>query len=157
MPASRLLAWLTAASAFLLAGCGDPYAGREPVSGTVTLKGEPLKDAIIQFQPLGGQDTVGGCNVDGGKFELAKEHGLKPGKYLVRITAGDGVTPASRNEEDVAGPGGNTNIVSEDRIPPEWSDQSKQEVEVKAGGKNEFTFAIPNVREVKKKKPAAKR
>lgn len=157
MTASRLSTRVAALSAFLLAGCGDPYAGREPVSGTVTLKGEPLKEAIIQFEPLGGQDTVGGCNVEGGKFAIGKEHGLKPGKYLVRITAGDGVTPTNLNEDEAAGPGGNTNIVSEDRIPPEWSDQSKQEVEVKAGGTNEFTFAIPNVREVKKKKPAAKR
>lgn len=135
--------------AALLAGCHDPYAGREPVSGTVTLKGEPLKEGSIQFYPLDNQDTSGGCGVADGKFRLDRKDGLKPGKYQVRLTAGDGKTPA--NEEEVAGPGGNTNIVSVDLIPPDWSEDSKQQVEVKAGQANEFTFAVPNTRDPKRK------
>lgn len=137
-------------AALFIVGCGDDYAGREAVSGTVTLKGEPLKQGSIQFQPADGQDTIGGCGIVDGKFSIARRDGLKPGKYVVRITSGDGVTLA--NEDDAGGPGGSTNIVSFDRIPDDWNTASKQQIEVKAGDKNEFPFAIPNAREPKKKR-----
>ncbi len=39
-----------------------------------------------------------------------------------------------------------------DRIPDDWNVASKQQIEVKAGGKNDFPFAIPNAREPKKKR-----
>lgn len=132
-----------------LIGCADDYAGREPVSGTVTLKGEPLSHASISLVPLENQDTQAGCEVSGGRFDIPRKDGLKPGKYLVRVTAGDGKTPA---DDEAAGPGGNTNIVSVDLIPADWSEASKQEVVVKAGEKNVFTFAIPDKRVLKQPK-----
>lgn len=132
------------------AGCGKDD-GRIAVSGTVTLKGEPLKDGSIRFEPKENQGTENGAPIANGQFTLDRNDGLKPGKYLVRITSGDGVTRIG-SEEDAAGPGGNTNIVSEDLIPLEWGQQSTQVVEVKAGQPNEFKFDIPNARETKKKK-----
>jgi hypothetical protein len=77
---------------------------------------------------------------------------LKPGKYLVRLTSGDGKTIArvgvreDKNppKELAAAPGGSTNIVSMDRIPEEWNIRSKQEREVKANGVNRFDFDIPS-------------
>ena len=135
--------------AAILSGCSDPYAGREAVSGSVTLEGQPLNDATILFDPVDGQDTASGAAVENGAYKVERAAGLKPGKYRVRITAGDGKTPT--NEEEAGGPGG-TNIVSMDRIPPEYNEQTQQQVEVKAGGPNKFDFAIPKARPIRKGK-----
>ena len=130
-------------------GCGDNAGGRLAVSGTVSLVGAPIKDGSIRFLPQDGQGTENGCGIVDGKFKLDKKDGLRPGKYFVRVTAGDGKTLV---DAEAGGPGGSTNIVSIDLIPPEWAENSKQQIEVKLGDKNEFKFEIPNIREVKKKR-----
>ncbi len=71
-------------------GCGGTD-GKLPVSGTITLKGEPLDDGIIEFSSA---ETRTGANIIKGKYEVPAENGLKPGTYKVSITAGDGRTPA---------------------------------------------------------------
>lgn len=121
-----------------LFGCagGDP---RVAVSGTVTLKGAPLKAGSITFEPAEGTDSRGGAGITDGKFEIPKTHGLKPGKYLVRVTAGDGKTPAN---DEAGGPGGSTNIVSKELVPADWNTNSKQQVTVTKEGPNAFTFDI---------------
>jgi hypothetical protein len=136
--------------AVLMTGCSDPYAGRLAVSGTVKLKGELLKSGIIAFEPLEKQDTASGAPIDKGSYNIPRDKGLKPGKYRIRVTAGDGVTPAmipgaaagKNNEEEAAGPGRGTNIISKDLIPPSWGSNSQQEVTV-AEGKTRFDFDIP--------------
>src|SRR3954469_7564615 len=86
-------ALVTAVGLAALAGCGESTDGRQEVSGTVKLKGEPIKDgAIIMFEPLENQGTGGNATVTGGAFLIPRANGLKPGKYLVRVTAGDGKT-----------------------------------------------------------------
>jgi uncharacterized protein (DUF2141 family) len=128
--------------ATLLTGCGDQYAGRYAISGKVTVKGEKLKDGQIIFVPLDKSvGTESGAPIKDGEYEIKRMNGLKPGKYLVRITHGDGKTPP--NMEEAGNPGGSTNIVSFDLIPPEFGIRSTQEVEVKDSGKNEFNFEIP--------------
>src|SRR5262245_26261288 len=139
-------------AAFLLPGCGDQYAGRKAVSGKVTIKGEALKAGSIQFVPLENQGTQSGAGIKDGVYEIDRKGGLKPGKYLVRITAGDGVTLYNPPEAEAAGPGGNTNIVSFDIIPDDYGSNSKQQIEVTDSGDNKFDFAIPNA-----KTPPAKR
>jgi hypothetical protein len=127
------------AALVVLAGCSDQYKGRSAISGKVQLKGQPIKEGSISFEPLEGQDTRGGAPISNGAYEIPRPNGLKPGKYLVRVTAGDGKTPA---DDEAAGPGGNTNIVSKDLVPPEWNVRSKQEVTVKADEPNKFDFDI---------------
>ena len=131
-----------------LAGCSDPYAGRMEITGAVTLQGRPLKEGSILFEPLDGQGTQSGTGISNGEYKIPRSSGLKPGKYLVRITAGDGKTPVN---EETAAPGGSTNIVSVDLIPDDWSTKSKHQVEVKSSGGNQFDFAVPNVNTRKKK------
>lgn len=123
------------------AGCSDPYAGRLEVTGAVKLAGQPLKDGSITFIPLEKQQTQSGAAITNGEYRIPPS-GLMPGKYLIQITAGDGRTPAN---EEVAAPGGSTNIVSVDQVPEEWNVKSKQEREVKASSPNRFDFEIPNV------------
>jgi hypothetical protein len=74
---------------------------------------------------------------------IPRENGLKPGKYLVRVTAGDGITPVNTLDPELGpGPTGSTNIVSKDLVPPEWNAKSKQQVTVTKEGPNTFDFDI---------------
>jgi hypothetical protein len=123
----------------LFLGC-ENYGGRQAVSGQITLEAQPLKQGIIMFTPLDGQGTPSGAPITDGNYSVPRQNGLKPGKYLVKITAGDGKTP--NTEEEIAGPG-STNIVSVDLVPEDWNTKSKQEIEVKSSGPNKFDFAIP--------------
>jgi hypothetical protein len=123
-----------------LAGCGDPYKGRVAVNGTVRLKGQPLNDAFLSFTPLEGQDTQAQVLVNDGKFRIARETGLLPGKYLIRVSAGDAKTPYK--SDGPPGPGGG-NIVSKELVPADWNIDSKQERTVTKEGPNNFDFDIP--------------
>jgi hypothetical protein len=136
--------------AAIVAGCSDPYGGRKEVSGTVTLQGQPVKDGSIIFYPLDSKETQGGAQIVQGEYMMTRQNGLKPGKYLVRLTAGDGKTRAEG--EQIAGPGGSTNIVSMDLIPEDWNIKSKHEVEIKPDGTNRFDFDVPNVNTAKRRR-----
>jgi hypothetical protein len=131
-----------------IVGCSDdPYKGRSPVSGSVKLKGQPLKEGIVMFEPMEGQDTGTNAPVVDGLFEIPREGGLKAGKYLVRVTSGDGKTATNPVDDDnPPGPTGGTNIVSKDLVPASWNTRSKQEVTVKADGPNKFDFDIKDVK-----------
>jgi hypothetical protein len=134
----------------ILSGCSDPFAGRQAVSGTVNFKGGPLKTGIIMFEPQDKQDTSAGAPIEKGSYSIPRQKGLKPGKYLVRISAGDGITPArlgtGKNKEDIqeaAGPGGSKNIISKELIPITWNAASQQVVTIEAGNANQKNFDIP--------------
>jgi hypothetical protein len=128
----------------LLAGCGDKYGGRVEVAGTVKLKGQPLKAGILMFEPVGGQGTSATASIIDGNYKLPRESGLKPGKYLIRVTSGDGKTPANLNPDEPPGPGGKgTNIVSKELVPPEWNVRSKQEREVTSDNPNKLVLFVP--------------
>jgi hypothetical protein len=55
------------AFALVLGGCGNRQ-DRHEVAGAVTLRGRPLDDGIIQFDPLDGQATGGGAQIVQGKY-----------------------------------------------------------------------------------------
>ena len=125
----------------VLAGCGNRYGGRQEILGTVKLKGQPLDQGVIDFIPISGDGaTKEGALIANGSYHIDREHGLLPGKYRVVITSGDGRTPA--NTDEPPGPSG-ANIISKDRIPPDYNINSKVEVEVKEKGPNVFDFDIP--------------
>ena len=124
-------------------GCSDSSPGRFEVSGKVLLKNQPLKTGIVMFEPLDGQDTAGNVMLDGGEYTIPREHGLKAGKYRVRVTAGDGKTAVNPvNPDEPPGPGGGSNVISKELVPPSWNIQSKQEVTVTPNGPNTFDFDI---------------
>jgi hypothetical protein len=129
----------------LCAGCGESFGNRQEISGTVKLKGELLDEGVIEFHPLAGGSgdvTKSGALITKGAYKIAPVDGLVPGKYRVTITSGDGRTPAGAPDDAPPGPTG-ANIVSKDRIPPEYNVKSKQEVEVKSGQPNVFNYDIP--------------
>jgi hypothetical protein len=136
---------LLAASGWILAlvcvaGCGKgDSSGRVAISGSVTFQGKPLDQGTIQFTSAdpGGKQAISGGMIKDGKFGLPADKGVPPGKYRVRITSTDaGAAAAPAMPGDPA-------PVAKERIPPEYSSpDSKQEVTVTAGGKNEFQFDV---------------
>ena len=128
----------------VLVGCSNSSNGRMEVSGTVKLKNQVLKTGVVIFEPLDGQDTASNIPLYDGEYLIAREYGLKPGKYLVRVTAGDGKTPVNPIDPDAGpGPTGGTNIISKELVPKDWNVNSKQQVTVTQEGPNKFDFDIP--------------
>jgi len=138
-PLSLLLIF---AAAVLLAGCSDATSGRMEITGAVKLVGQPIQEGTIVFKPLENQDTQSGAQIIKGEYKVPRQQGLKPGKYLVQISSGDGRTPF--NLQDGVAPGPSANLTSLDRVPDDWNIRSKREVEVKSSGPNKFDFEIPN-------------
>lgn len=68
-------------------GCSDT-GGRQGVSGTAYLDGQPLDGAVIDFRAAAGHSgSSAGVGVVDGKFSIAAEDGLVPGEYEVSIQA----------------------------------------------------------------------
>lgn len=124
-----------------LAGCGPNYGGKVEVKGKVILKGTPVKDGIIKFIPVmeGVDQSESGAQIVNGEYDIPAASGLKPGKYKVVLSAGDGRTPA--NTDQPPGPTG-ANIISKDLIPPEYNERTKQEVTVTDKSPNVFDYDI---------------
>ena len=131
--------------AVCVAGCGAPDDGRLAVTGTVKFKGQPIKDgATVQFSPLDKDGSEGLVMTAAGAFGIPKENGLKPGKYKVTVSLGDGKTAVNPvDPEAPPGPGGGTNIISKELVPADWNRNSKQQVTVTKDGPNKFDFDIP--------------
>jgi hypothetical protein len=122
-----------------LGGCSDPL-DRQEVTGEVTLKGKPLDDGIIQFDPVDGQTTGDGAQVTNGKYRIPREKGLSPGKYKVTLYGGDGRSGAGDASPDSPYAGTKP---GQDRIPEEYNKKSTVVKEVTKGGPNKFDFPIP--------------
>ena len=90
-PDQRKTLWGLMAGSLLLSliagvsGCGRG-SGRERVSGTVTIDGLPVKTGTITLQPMPGTNAASaGAPIQDGRFEMPREYGAMPGKYLARI------------------------------------------------------------------------
>jgi len=139
----RAISLLTLTATMILSGCGSNYGGRQEISGMIKLKGQPLDQGLITFMPLSGDKaTQEGAPIANGQYKIDRQHGLLPGSYRVSITAGDGRTRADAPPDQPPGPTG-ANIISKDRIPPEYNTHSKQDVEVTDKKPNVFNYDIP--------------
>ena len=118
-----------------LVGCGEPDPlNRQAIAGTVTLDGQPLEGGAISFSPTDGT-LGGGAAIVQGEYAVPAEKGLPPGKYVVRINA------ASESGGDPTAPPGEVTPAKE-LVPASWNSQSTHEIEVVAGGDNQFPFDI---------------
>ncbi len=127
----------------LAGGCGDRFGGRQEISGTVTLKGQPVDEGVIEFHPLDNSPeqlvTKSGALIQDGKYLIPKAQGLVPGKYRVVISSGDKKAPPL----DADSPGPSKSIFSKERIPADYNTKTKQVVEVTKEGSNTFDYVIP--------------
>jgi len=70
-----------------MVGCGEADR-RQAVTGSVTLDGKALSQAIINFRPApGNQSSSAGAGLENGNFKIAANQGLLPGDYTVIIQA----------------------------------------------------------------------
>jgi len=75
---------LFVASLGMCLGCGSNLA---TVEGNVTFDGQPVEQGSIVFEPADGVGQVAGGTIQNGKYRLASEAGVAPGKMIVRISA----------------------------------------------------------------------
>jgi len=125
-----------------LAGCGAGQQQadglpREAVSGTVTLDGQPLSGASIEFVPAE-PNSPGGTSgeVEKGRFVIEGDRGPVAGSYRVLISSLLGT------KVDASQPPGEAPAPKKDPIPAKYNTKSDLKVEVKAGGPNTFEFAL---------------
>ncbi len=108
------------------AGCSKPGPELAPVTGRITLDGEPLEKADILFQPDGSKPPSSGRADAAGRYELAYKRGIMGGSVgpnTVRITISPDVVPNPPN------------------IPARYNTDSELTREVKSGP-NEFNFDL---------------
>lgn len=122
----------------VLTGCGDSNPlGRKAIYGTVTLNGAPLKTGAIEFHPLAAGGTQSGGPITDGEYSISEAQGLTLGTYRVRVYATEELPPLPEDHmpgEDVP--------VPKSLIPPEWNQNSTQQVEIQGDGPYEFDFDI---------------
>lgn len=133
---------LGACVVFSLAGCGGggDTSNLGKVSGTVTLNGEPLEGATLEFVPEhGGRPSIGLTDDDGNYTMLfrADTPGALIGAHLVRITS---------QRSQSGGEGGEPLVQARpELVPQEYNDQSTLKVMVKEG-RNTHDFALQGTR-----------
>jgi len=127
---------------FLPTGCGGNSDGRQALSGSVLLHGEPLDHGAVKFQPTTpDQQYATGAMIQLGKFDIPREFGLTPGVYKVIITSQE----LDKNEPApvAKGPGGTLPPAMRERVPAAYNSQSTLTIEVKAMREvNRFDFDI---------------
>lgn len=122
---------------FLLPGCSgnlDPY-GRLPVSGSVTLDGQPLPNGEIAFTSESVVPVVSGGKIIDGKFSVPQQQGLPPGTYKVAITS----------MKEIVHPSGdamNHPTEYKELIPENFNKKSTLTAEVTAQSENKFSFDV---------------
>jgi len=118
-------------------GCGGRADGRNSLSGSVTLDGEPLKEGSISFLSVGAakRSMTGGAIVDG-EYAIPAKEGLVVGTYRVSISAAD------KSDATAEGLPANGQYFPS-LIPPEF-EKANHQVEVTDEGPNEFVFEIKN-------------
>mgnify|MGYP001138918980 CR=1 FL=1 len=116
-------------------GCGETDAlNRQRVTGEIKLNGTPIANGSIEFAPVG-EGTSGGAAIENGKFEIVAERGLPPGEYIVRINA-------ASESVDAGEMPGDSSILAEELVPPEYNTDSKLKFTVKPEGENVFNQSI---------------
>jgi hypothetical protein len=128
----RRAALLLVCSVCLVLGCGGgPEVGS--VSGRVTLDGEPLADARVNFQPIGGSGRNAGIGSYGrtnanGEYSLTliddSGQGAVVGMHKVMIKAVPEPKGGPNDDKARSGP---------DRVPREYNIDSTLTFEVKPG------------------------
>ena len=119
-------------------GCGgESGPPRLPISGRVTLDGQPLSTGAVTLIPTGSGPAVGGT-IEGGTFALGRSDGPGPGTYKVEIMS---VQPTGKK---VVSPDDPTVKIDEVRnvIPARYNLETRLEAEVKPDGQNAFQFEL---------------
>lgn len=121
----HLLAGLCVLGLMMITGCGGGGDSVKTVDaeGTVTLDGQPLANAEVEFQPVAGGSPSYGKTDASGHYTLMftmNQDGAMPGENKVRITTG--------GQEDDAG------NISEETLPEKYNVNTELTATVEKGG-----------------------
>lgn len=115
-----------------LAGCGDSGPVTYPVTGTVTLDGQPIKEGEIAFRDTEGTVPSAGGPITDGEFSFESQ----PASMRVEITARREIP----GKFDSPAPGIKVPVTKQ-FIPPRYNMESELTKEVVADD-NEFHFEL---------------
>lgn len=146
---ARLIGSLGLALSMGLVGCGSgDELPREPVSGTVTLGGQPLAQGRIEFEPNSpeAKTPVGGMIKDG-TFKIPRAEGPTPGDYKVMITASAPAAPGVDTSPGAEAPKGSKVKAPQlgpypELVPKEYNSKTTLTAKVEAGKNNAFEFPL---------------
>lgn len=138
---SRLLGLgAAAAAAVLWLGCGPANPlGRRAVSGRITLDGQPLAQGNIRFEPLDPKGIATGGVIAKGEFSIAKDKGLPPGKYRVRVFSSE-AAPSGPGAAGGERPAPGAELPGREIVPAKYNTASEVIHEVTAAGGGEFVL-----------------
>lgn len=121
-------------------GCGGAPEKPVPVSGRVTVGGEPVANVAVHFIALGKNHVGTGRTAADGSFTL--ENGALPGVNKVYFAPIRELPPGV---DETAFVGGEDAPPVEIPVPPEYTDplNPKLEFTVPAGGTKEANFDLP--------------
>ena len=126
---------LMSAALFLassLFGCGDSGPATYPVTGTVTLDGEPIPEGQIAFRDPEGQIVSAGGKITDGEYDFQSQ----PGTMEVKITARRALP------EEFWSPAPGVKIpATEQYIPAQYNEESELTKDV-TEGENTFKFEL---------------
>ncbi|MDZ4685979.1 MAG: carboxypeptidase-like regulatory domain-containing protein [Planctomycetaceae bacterium] len=130
----------------LCIGCGRPaanYSSLELVNatGTVTLDGQPLSEAVVTFDAPDGQFSYGLTDSSGG-YSLqidSQKRGVTPGEKTVRISTTRKILGlnATEGESDPASPGASAG----EKVPAQYHKDSELKVSV-SSDKTRYDFDL---------------
>lgn len=138
---SRVSLWLGWVATALIAGCSDATdeRPRQPVSGEVTIDGEPLKSGMIQFNPTEpGVAVPGGAAITDGKYAMSTVDGLVPGPYQVAVTS----APAPSEAPAAGSMPGDPLPPPKEPIPSIYNAKTTLTAKVTQEGPNTFDFKL---------------
>ncbi len=131
--------------ALLALGCNQNAYDLAPVSGVVTLYGEPLRNATVSFEPRGGSgdsEIVGpgslGATDDQGRYSLETftgEQGATVGPHTVRISTFKSRFKDIKNSDDVE-------VVSIEHVPWHYNRNTILTFDVPPGGAKDADFVL---------------
>jgi hypothetical protein len=121
-------------------GCGasDPW-NRQAISGVVSFDGRPIDDGAIFLEPLAnsGSGLTAGAIIRRGTFAIARDRGLSPGAYRVRVYSSSGVQAAPGE-----GQSDRTRRPMVERLPEIYNSKSGLRMDVIAGGPNRLQLDL---------------
>lgn len=123
----------------VLVGCGSgEYSGerRFPITGKVTVDGQPMEFGVISFLPQGEGGRVTGSPIKDGSYAIEEPMGPTAGKYRVNINWNK---PTGRRVKDAYG----EEIMDEykEGLPAKYHKESELSAEVSAK-QTEFNFEL---------------
>ena len=142
---ARSASWFGLVGTVFLSGCSGESRGRLPISGSVTLDGQPLPAGYVIFEPKSGQTMQSGGMIQDGRFEVRAEHGAAPGRYSVAIFSG-AVKPVNNFEPGT--PEYESAAMREpgEQVPRKYNVDSILTADVERGKPNDFTFDLSTKR-----------